>query len=30
MICLPLFLSVYNFNKKKTDQDLYCLGLLLI
>lgn len=30
MICQPLFLSVYNFNKKNADQGVYCLGLLLI
>lgn len=30
MICLPLFCPYTFVNKKKTDQDLYCLGLLLI
>ena len=30
MICLSLFCQYTIVNKKKTDQDLYCLGLLLI
>lgn len=29
MICQPFFCSYTIVNKKKTDQGMYCLGLLL-